>query len=135
MDLIVDANILFAALIKNGITITLMVEPEIHLFAPEFLIEEVMKYRKEIEKKTKHSDEELNEIFESLKEKINFVPANEFQSFLKEAEKISPDEGDVPYIALALKLKIPLWTNDRDLKEKQTKVKVYSTKDILERGW
>ncbi|HIH22695.1 TPA: hypothetical protein HA238_03135 [Candidatus Micrarchaeota archaeon] len=59
------------------------------------------------------------------------IPKDEYQEMMAFAEKITPDPKDVPYIALALKLKIPIWSNDRDLKEKQDEVKVYNTKDLL----
>ena len=110
-----------------------MVEPEIRLFAPEFLLDELLKHQDEISGKTKRSREELASIFETLKEKINFVPMKEFESFLEKAIQISPDPGDVPYLALALQFKIPIWSNDRDLKEKQRYVQVYSTRDLLDR--
>lgn len=71
MDIVVDANILFAVLIKEGITAEI------------------------------------------------------------QAEEISPDKDDTLYIALAMKLKCPIWSNDKDLK-KQSEVKIYSTKDIIE---
>ncbi|MHA2473510.1 MAG: PIN domain-containing protein, partial [Promethearchaeota archaeon] len=45
MDLVVDANILFAALIKDNITSELLLKREFHLFAPEFIFEEFEKYR------------------------------------------------------------------------------------------
>jgi predicted nucleic acid-binding protein len=38
MDLVVDANILFAALIKDSITSELMLHEDMHLYAPEFLL-------------------------------------------------------------------------------------------------
>ena len=132
MDLIVDANIIFAALIKEGITIEIILEPEIHLFAPEFIFEEILKYKEEIMKKTHRKEDELIALFELLKEKITFMPMKELDPFMVKAESISPDEDDIPYIALALKLNIPIWSNDRNLKEKQNHVKVYSTKDLLE---
>ena len=37
MDLVVDANIFFSALIRQGKTEELMFEPSLHLFAPEFI--------------------------------------------------------------------------------------------------
>jgi len=49
---------------------------------------------------------------------------------LYEAEKFSPDEKDIMYLALALKLKSAVWSNDKKLKT-QDKVKVYSTNDLL----
>ena len=47
-----------------------------------------------------------------------------------DAKHISPDVKDVPYFAAALKLKIPIWSNDAALKQKQDAVKVYSTKEV-----
>jgi len=45
------------------------------------------------------------------------------------AEKISPDPNDLMYFALALKLKCPIWSNDKELK-KQNEVIIYSTEDL-----
>ena len=50
--------------------------------------------------------------------------------YVDEAEEISPDPDDVAYIALALKLKCGIWSQDKALKEKQNKVQVYSTEDL-----
>ena len=130
MDLIIDANILFAALIKDSITVNLIFKKDIHLFAPEYLLNEFSKYKEEILSKTKRSEKEFNEIFIILKSIINIVPEEEFQEFLHEASIISPDEGDLPYFALALKLKCPIWSNDKKLKE-QNKVIIYSTEDLI----
>lgn len=40
MELILDANILFSALIKSGLTRELMLNNELVLYAPEFMIDE-----------------------------------------------------------------------------------------------
>ena len=39
MDLVVDANILFAALIKENITSEFLLKREFNLFAPEFILD------------------------------------------------------------------------------------------------
>ncbi len=132
MELIVDANIVFAALVKEGLTIELLLEPELHLSAPEFLFEEIEKHKEEIFKKTHRTKEEVEELLEILKIKIDIIPKESFEVFLEQSEKISPDPNDCAYFALALKLRIPIWTNERDLKEKQSTVKVYNTKDLFE---
>ncbi|MEK6982710.1 MAG: PIN domain-containing protein [Candidatus Micrarchaeota archaeon] len=132
MELIVDANIVFAALVKEGLTIELLLEPELHLSAPEFLFEEIEKHKEEIFKKTHRTKEEVEELLEILKIKIDIIPKESFEVFLEHSEKISPDPNDCAYFALALKLRIPIWTNERDLKEKQSTVKVYNTKDLFE---
>jgi predicted nucleic acid-binding protein len=60
------------------------------------------------------------------------IPFNEFSDFLKEAEEEMEniDKKDAPFIALALKLEIPIWSNDLDFK-KQKKVVSYTTDEIM----
>ncbi len=52
MDLVVDANILFAAIIKDSTTRKLLFHKTLHLHAPDFLLEELAEYKDEILKKT-----------------------------------------------------------------------------------
>lgn len=47
------------------------------------------------------------------------------------AKNISPDEKDMVYLALAMKLRCGLWSNDGDLKEKQDVIQVYSTEELI----
>ncbi|MHA1131058.1 MAG: PIN domain-containing protein [Candidatus Helarchaeota archaeon] len=47
-----DANILFAALIKEGPTADLLITGDFKLYAPEFLLTEFQKYEPLILKKT-----------------------------------------------------------------------------------
>lgn len=130
MDLVVDANILFAALIKDGTTIELLFNENIRLFAPEFLLEEFFKHMDEIIGKTKRTEKEFNEIFELLKEIIIIIPLDEFSNFVEHSEKISPDKKDIQYFALALKLNCSIWSNDKALK-KQSEINVYNTEDLV----
>ncbi len=131
MKLIIDANVLFSALIKDSLTIKLVLLGDLTLYAPDFFILEFLKYEKMILKKTKRSRENYVELLHSLNDVIQIIPEEEFKGYLNEAEKISPDEKDVSYMALALKMDIPLWSNDKKLKE-QNRVKVFDTKDIIE---
>lgn len=131
MDIIIDANILFAALIKDGQTIELMLNENICLFAPEFLINEFIKYKYELLRKTKRSEAEFNEIVSIIENIITIIPKEEFEEFLVEAEKICQDKNDIQYIALAIKLKLPIWSNDKDLKTKQNKIIIYNTSELM----
>lgn len=130
MDLIVDANILFAALIKEGVTSELLFREGIHLYAPDFLFMEFEKYRDHLKKKTRRSNEDFEELLEVLQRRISLIPLEEIKPFIEEAMDISPDVKDVPYIALALKIHIPIWSNDKSLKNDQDSVKVYNTGEI-----
>jgi len=76
----------------------------------------------------------ITELLEKLLEEseTKIIPIEEFRHQESMAKEISPDPDDVAYLALALHLGCPLWSNDKALK-KQTKVKVYSTQELLQR--
>ena len=130
MNLIIDANILFAALIRGNITAELIIDEKVSLFAPEFLLEEFQKYKELILNKTSRTEKEFEEILSIFLSLIRIIPISQFNLCLEEAENISPDKKDAAYFALALKLKCPIWSNDKLLKN-QNIVKVYSTEDLL----
>ena len=131
MDLVIDANILFAAIIKDSVTAELMLHDDIHLYAPEYLIEEFEGYREVIKKKTNRSDNEFDISVDVFQRRIKLIPHEEIKPFAEKGKAISPDIKDVPYVALALKLHIDIWSNDKALKEKQKEVTVYSTSDLM----
>jgi len=131
MELIVDANTLFAALIKISVTSDLIVDNSLTLYSVEFIFTEFEKYKDLIKEKTKRSDEEFEKFMEIIERRIKLIPFEEFQPFMEEAEKICPDPKDVQYFALALKLKCGIWSNDKQLKT-QDRVKIYSTGDVKE---
>jgi len=70
-------------------------------------------------------------LFDIFERTLIFIPKEEIDAFIEKAEKISPDPKDVPYFALALKLRCSLWSNDKALKEKQDAVQVYSTQELI----
>ena len=133
MELVLDANILFSALIKSGLTRELMLNTEIIIYTPEFIIEEFLKHLDELENKVNVEKEELKLVVTKLitTSNIRIVPLEEIKEFVKKAEEISPDPDDVLYFATALKLNCGIWSNDKKLK-KQSVVKVYSTGDLAE---
>jgi len=131
MDFVVDANILFAALIKDSVTADLFVQEEIRLFAPEFIFREFEKYHATIMAKTDRSESDFEHFMVILLKRIHVVPREEFDSHISQAKKTSPDIKDVPYFALAMKKNIPIWSNDKQL-ESQDLVVVYSTSKLIE---
>ncbi|TFG21264.1 MAG: hypothetical protein EU530_00520 [Promethearchaeota archaeon] len=132
MRLILDANVLFAALIKDGITSKLFHSKSLKLFTPEFIFLEFSKYEDIILDKTKRSKEDFRDFLEFLKDKIRIVPVDLFKDFLKEATEISPDPKDIAYIACSLAIKAKLWTNDKALKGNLQKVQVITTTELFE---
>lgn len=62
------------------------------------------------------------------------MPSNFYSDKFKEAFDVMKniDEKDTPFLALALKLEYPIWSNDKHFK-KQEKIQVYTTEDLLEK--
>ncbi|MFX0148909.1 MAG: putative toxin-antitoxin system toxin component, PIN family [Candidatus Hodarchaeota archaeon] len=133
MKLVIDANILFAALIKEGSTAELLISDKLQFFAPEFLFTEFAKYEELILKKTHRSHEEFMQFLDLLKEQINIIPKKEIIPFIEKAENISPDPKDTVYLALAFALKANIWSNDKRLKQGQEEITVFSTEELIEK--
>ena len=129
--IVIDANILFASLIKSGVTAKLLFSEKYHLFAPEFLFQEFSKYKQLIMNKTHRTSEEFDQYFAIVKNRIKIVQLSLIKPFLKQASDFSPDPKDTVYHALALKLNCSLWSNDKDLKENQSKVEILTTRDMM----
>ena len=130
MKFILDANPLFSALIKDSFTVNVIVNENVELSAPEFLFDEFIEHKEEILTKTNRTEKELNDLVNNLKGIIHIVPQKEFEAFFEEAKQLTSDGNDVPYLALALKLNLPIWSNDKRMKM-QDKVKVYSTEELM----
>jgi predicted nucleic acid-binding protein len=134
MLLVVDANIIFSALIRGGKTLDIFLlnkrAKKFEFVAPEYLLVEVEKHVDEIAEKSKLSIDELEKLFGFLEKEIEFIPFEEFRDLREKAEQVSPDLDDVQYFALALKLNSAMWSNDKALKQ-QAVVKVFSTEELL----
>lgn len=128
MDLVIDANILFSALLKDSTTSDILFKHT--LYAPEFIFEEFRKYKDYLKSKTKRSEEEFNDLFTLFERRVILIPKKEIDSFIVKAEMISSDPKDIAYFALALKIKCPIWSNDKELKKQQA-VKIYSTEELI----
>ncbi|MBD3312895.1 PIN domain-containing protein [Candidatus Woesearchaeota archaeon] len=129
MNLVIDANILFSALIKNSLTAELIFNQELRLYTCEFIIEEFFKYETEILLKTHRTEGQWITIMHQLREIITVIPKEEYSQFMDEAEKLCPDPKDAIYFALALRLGCPIWSNDKRLKDQES-IRIYSTAEL-----
>lgn len=124
MLLVVDAEVIFASLIKSGFTldmIRLLRERGYELVTPEYIFEEVKRKEDKLLKYSKLNPAKLEYILSLSLKKIEPVPMQEYSTFLKKAKKISPPE-DFPYTALALRYKSSgsnarIWSNDARFRE------------------
>lgn len=132
MELVVDANILFSALIKDSHIRHYLLFSGHSFYVPEFIFEEVYKHLSLIEKKSGLSSKEIRSIFDDIImiAGIKIIPFADFQAFADKAKEICPDPNDVHYFALALKLKCSIWSNDKKLRT-QDIVTVYTTEELV----
>lgn len=119
-------------MIKKSVTADLLAVGNLGLYAPEFLLEEFQKYEDLILKKTHRSSEEFHQYLTFIKRRIKFVPIKNIIAHLEKATLISPDPKDTVYLALAIALDAIIWSNDKRLKEKQNKIPVFNTSEIIE---
>lgn len=129
MKVVVDANVIFAAIIGRKFTLNLICSKDFEFYAPEFIFIELEAYRDILKEKGKIDDLKFDAIVAELCRNIKLVSYLEFCHFLSNAREICPDKDDIMYFALAMELNCPLWSNDRKLKQ-QNMVKIYSTDEM-----
>ena len=130
MQVIVDANVLISILIKPGKPVDLLLIEELDFASPELLFEEIENNKELIIQKSGLSKEEIGRFIEVFRRKITVVPEEEFLEYREKAEAICPDEKDITYFALALRMGCPIWSNEKKLKE-QDQVKVWATHELM----
>ncbi len=64
---------------------------------------------------------------------IEIVPLEEYRGCLNRAKEMieETDLKNVPFLALALEKECGIWSDDKDF-EKQEKVEIFTTKEIVE---
>ena len=129
MELVVDANILFSALIKNDYTYKKLFEQKLTLYTPQEVFTEFKKHEKELLKKTTRTTTEFYKALNILEKRLVVVPTQELIPYVEQAENITPDPDDMIYFALALRIGCSIWSNDKALK-KQTYVHIYHTHEL-----
>lgn len=133
--IVIDTNILISALIKDdSVTARIIKSGIFEIYYPEDGMFELEKYRDYIIKKRKKAlqRKSFDYALSFLLESVNVVPSLLYEDKIREAYEIMRDidEKDTPFLALALKLQCPLWSNDGDFEE-QNLVEVYKTSYIL----
>ena len=128
---VVDANIIFNAIInKEGKTWELLIWNYFNLSSVLFLIKEINRQHNVFNKKWVVLREDYTrELITNIKiYDKKFISDVMFEVYTK--VKLV-DGKDTPYVALAYKLWIPLWTNDKKLKEQVKFIEIVNTTDVL----
>lgn len=130
MQIVIDANVILAMLIKPSKIIDLFFNNRLELFAPQLLFNELDKNKELITKKSKLGEEWFELFYEILRNNISITPEEEFLNFREKAEKICPHKKDIVYFALALYLQCGIWTNEKKLGE-QEDIIIYTTDKLM----
>ena len=133
MRLVVDTNKLLAAFLKNGIVRSILLLSKHEFYTLDYAIFEIEKHKDELLKRIHVKREQFQELmFELILKNVIVIRSSYIEDLIDDALEIckSFDPDDAPFIALALKLDIPIWSNDKDLREKQDIVPVVTTAQI-----
>lgn len=129
MKLVVDANIIIAALIARSVTLRLILDDRLTLITSGFAFDEINSHMKEITGKAQLNEGEMHVVMARIRDRIAVERPTD-KILLEKAFVASPDKDDAQYFALALKHKCPIWSNDKAL-VRQGAVRIISTKELI----
>ena len=120
LPLVADSNVLFRFLLLSPRVRRILYSGRVAIYAPDWAVREVEKYLSRIADKLERRGvgrAALRLVLAELFSRIIVVPREVFRSELREAYELARafDPKDTPFIALARKLRVPIWTEDRDL--------------------
>ncbi len=95
------------------------------LVSPTFALRELHKYSNRICKKSHIEITTFQEKLEHLKNIVFFLDPKSYKLVNV------PDKNDIDFLSLAAEQQIPLWSNDKKLKE-QDSVEVINTAEVLD---
>jgi predicted nucleic acid-binding protein len=131
MDLVVDTNIIIAAILKRGATRNLIFSSFLNLHAPEHISYEIAKYHQELMEKAGMDSDSFDAALSVVLSQIDVISKSAFSSKLAEAAGIcSQHPEDTPFVALSLHLRIPVWTHDKAF-SRHKEIKTISTEELL----
>jgi predicted nucleic acid-binding protein len=130
--IVVDANILFSALLKDGTTRRLLLHGGLDLHTPGHIWDEFARNRDFLVKKSGATRASFDLLVDALRDRIADVPLPLVQARMDEAQShLAPkDRLDAPYVAACLALGAMLWTRDKRLKARAP-VRVVTTEDVV----
>ena len=134
MNIVIDSNVLFSALIKDSTTRKLILEYGSFFLFPSFIFEEMEKHKEFLLKKSGMNKQDFDALLGLILKKVMIVPNEILANYHKEALEIAKDVDINDSIFVACALAYPnsvIWSNERKLK-KLDKVKVLSTEELLQ---
>lgn len=131
---VVDASVLFAALLRDGRTREAVWGAEhVLLCAPTFAFEEVLALAPQFQRLSGLGSDIFTAALEVLRTRVVEVSADGYRVWRPQAQALARAAGawgDDEYIALALSLDAPIWTYDKDF-QRIGGIRLVTTKELL----
>lgn len=134
MNVVIDSNVLFSALIKDSVSRSLILRYMGCFIFPMYILDELGKHQKEIQKKSGLTKKEFDQLLEVLLSKVVVAPNEVVDKNKKKAVELVKeiDLDDAVFVATALAYpNAVLWSNDKRLKQVK-QIRVLDTKEIVE---
>lgn len=135
MRLVVDSNVVFASLLRDGTTRSLVFDPSLSLVAPEAMLSEILRHREEIVRRSHLTGHEFDLLLRLVTADIEIVPRSGFVHRLPDARRAigDRDPGDVPFLAVALAVPCDgIWTHNVEHFE-GAGVEIWTTAKVVDR--
>jgi len=129
---VVDANVLCSALLRDGTTRRLLLYGGLDLHTPGIIWREFERNRAYLLKKSRATEAAFDLLLDALRDRIGEVPLALIGERMEEAgESLGEEDSlDAPYLAAALALGGALWTQDKKLRAK-ARVPVLGTEELV----
>lgn len=132
MKLVIDTNRIVAALVKNGLSRTIIFNKRFKFYTPDHTLQEIENHKLELLKKAELTSKNFDLLLSILLEKIIIVSKDRYEKNLSKVENLISDNEDTPFLAVAISINADgVWSDDRDFQE-QSKMRILTTKDMLE---
>ena len=133
MRLIANTNRIMASLMKDSISRKILQSPHLKFLTISFGDKEILKYKKVIIEKAGITEEQFEQVTKIVLKKVEVISDEMVQDKMEEAKNIMDeiDNKDTSFIAASLAIENDgIWSDDKHF-EKQDKVKIWKTKDLL----
>ncbi len=132
MEVVLDTNILVSSLLKKGLTRDLILLSPLGMHTVEFSKMEIEKHKEELLLKSKLDEASFDYLKDIIFQKIDFATVDDIIPFRDKAIEIMReiDIDDSLFLALAMSLNCPIWSNDGHFK-RQSSVKVFTTRELI----
>ena len=134
MRLVIDSNRFMAGLIRPSACRKIILHKDFTFYSPDRILTEIDKYRDYLIEKSKLSEREYDILLYALLECVHLMPLTDFEKEFDVAFDIMKeiDVKDTSFLAIGIAVNAQgIWTEDADF-SKQTRLRVYSTKDLLD---